>query len=80
LTVLSPYVIEDIEELVDRGELIEKQGGGMEYRKGQILILGAELEHMKKKGGSSHSLCFFPTLKSIKDFAKAMENHIKKHL
>jgi len=39
---LSPYVIEDIEELVDRGELIEKQGGGMEYRKGQILILGAE--------------------------------------
>jgi len=24
---LSPYVIEDIEELVDRGELIEKQGG-----------------------------------------------------
>jgi len=25
---LSPYVIEDIEELVDRGELIEKQGGG----------------------------------------------------
>jgi len=57
---LSPYVIEDIEELVDRGELIEKQGGGMEYRKGQILILGAELETHEEKGGSSHSLCFFP--------------------
>jgi len=49
----------------------------MEYRKGQILILGAELETHEEKGGSSHSLCFFPTLKSIKDFAKAMENHIK---
>ncbi|WP_265444889.1 endonuclease Q family protein [Acetivibrio straminisolvens] len=74
---LSPYVIEDIEELMDRGELIEKRGGGMEYRKGQILILGAELETHEEKGGSSHSLCFFPTLKSIKDFAGAMKNYIK---
>ncbi|HHV30488.1 MAG TPA: TIGR00375 family protein [Clostridium sp.] len=74
---LSPYVIEDIEELIERGDLIEKQGGGMEYKKGQILILGAELETHEKKGGSSHSLCFFPSLKSIKDFAGAMKNHIK---
>lgn len=74
---ISPYVVEDIEELMKRGELKEKKGGGMEYRGGQVLILGAELETHEKKGCSSHSLCFFPTLKSIKDFAKDIEKHIK---
>jgi len=74
---ISPFIIEDIERLAEKGELTEKKGGGMEYRKGQVLILGAELETHEKRGCSAHSLCFFPSLKSIKDFAKDITNHIK---
>lgn len=74
---ISPFVLADIEELVKRGELSEKKGGGMEYKGAQILILGAELETHESKGCSAHSLCFFPALKSIKGFAGAMEKYIK---
>ncbi|HOQ36882.1 MAG TPA: endonuclease Q family protein [Acetivibrio sp.] len=74
---ISPYVIEDIERLIEKGELREKKGGGMEYRKGQVLILGAELETHEKRGCSAHSLCFFPSLKTLKDFAKDITKHIK---
>ncbi|MFZ5989256.1 MAG: endonuclease Q family protein [Bacillota bacterium] len=74
---ISPYVLEDIEELMERGELVEKKEGGMEYRGGQTLLLGAEIETHERKGCSSHSLCFFPSLKSIKGFAGDMCKHIK---
>ncbi|NLP13687.1 MAG: TIGR00375 family protein [Clostridium sp.] len=74
---ISPFVIEDIESLIEKGELTEKKGGGMEYRKGQVLILGAELQTHEKRGCSAHSLCFFPSLSSIKGFAKDIANHIK---
>jgi uncharacterized protein (TIGR00375 family) len=63
--------------ILDRRELVEKTDGGMEYRGKQTMILGAEIETHEKQGGSSHSLCFFPTLKIIKEFSKEMEKHIK---
>lgn len=74
---ISPYVLEDIDMLLEKGELSELKDGGMEYRKGQVLLLGAEIETHEKKGGSAHSLCFFPTLKAIKDFSRDMSKHIK---
>ncbi|OPZ89136.1 MAG: hypothetical protein BWY74_02851 [Firmicutes bacterium ADurb.Bin419] len=63
--------------MIDKGELVELNGGGMEYRKDQLLLLGAEIETHEKRGCSAHSLCFFPTLKSIKDFSADMCKHIK---
>ncbi|MCX7745606.1 MAG: endonuclease Q family protein [Clostridia bacterium] len=74
---ISPYVLEDIDRLVERGELQEKRDGGMEYRGGQTLILGAEIETHEVAGCSSHSLCFFKTLKQIKEFSQSMCKHIK---
>jgi len=74
---ISPYVLEDIEELVDRGELREIKKGGMEYREGLTILLGAEIETHEEKGGSAHSLCFFPTLKEIKNFSGEMSKHVK---
>ncbi|MCX7710125.1 MAG: endonuclease Q family protein [Clostridia bacterium] len=74
---ISPYVIEDIDSLLERGELVEKRAGGMEYRGGQTLILGAEIETHEKHGCSSHSLCFFPTLTQIKEFSEEMSKHIR---
>lgn len=74
---ISPHIIEDIEALVERGELVEKKDGGMDYRGGQTLLLGAEVETHEKHGCSSHSLCFFPTLKQIKEFSGEMGKHFR---
>lgn len=74
---ISPYVLEDIEKLIDKGELREIKEGGMEYRGGQTLLLGAEIETHENKGCSAHSLCFFPTLREIKNFSMDMCKHIK---
>src|SRR3989339_2245355 len=56
---ISPFVLEDIDKLINDGRLIEKKHGGLQYLKEQVLIVGAEIETHEKKGGSSHSLCFF---------------------
>lgn len=74
---ISPYVLEDIDNLMSRGELVENSEGGMEYRGGQTLILGAEIETHERYGCSSHSLCFFPTLQQVKDFSNEMSKYIK---
>jgi len=74
---ISPHVIRDIERLMESGELVEKDGGGMEYRGRQTLLPGAEIETHEPQGGSSHSLCFFPTLKHLKSFADEMKHHVR---
>lgn len=74
---ISPHIIEDIDRLLERGELLEKKDGGMEYRKGQTLLLGAEIETHEKRGCSAHCLCFFPTLKQIKSFSDEVGRHMK---
>jgi uncharacterized protein (TIGR00375 family) len=74
---ISPLVLEDIDTLIDRGELVERKEGGMIYGGSHSIILGAEIETHEKYGCSSHSLCFFPTLKQIKDFSNEMSKHIK---
>ncbi len=73
---ISPHILEDIESLLERGELIEKLDGGMEYRGTQTIILGAEIETHERRGCSAHSLCFFPTLAKIKEFSNEMKKHI----
>jgi len=73
---ISPYVLEDIEALLEKGEVVEKKDGGMAYRGKQTLLLGAEIETHEKEGGSAHSLCFFPTFERIKKFSKEMEKHM----
>ncbi len=74
---ISPFVLEDIESLIDTGELQEQGDGGMIYREKQCIILGAEIETHEKHGCSSHSLCFFPTLNQVKSFSNEMSKHMK---
>lgn len=73
----SPHIIEDIEGLLIKGEIKEKEGGGMDYKGGQTLILGAEIETHEAAGCSAHSLCFFPTLKQLKDFSHELSKYVK---
>ncbi len=73
----SPYIIEDIEALLYKGEINEKDEGGMDYHGGQTLILGAEIETHEAAGCSAHSLCFFPSLKQLKEFSAELSKHVK---
>ena len=77
----SPYVIEDIEKFLQNGEAYEIEDGGIIYKDKVCIILGSEIEtseiNDEGKTGSAHNLCYFPTLKDIKEFSKDMSKHIK---
>lgn len=55
---ISPWVISDIEYLINKGEIIECKNGGMEYKKDLAIILGAEIETREKMRCNAHSLVF----------------------
>lgn len=77
----SPYVIEDIENFLKTGQAFEIPDGGIVYQDKVCIILGSEIEtsevNDEGKTGSAHNLCYFPTLKDIKNFSKEMSTHIK---
>ena len=45
---VSPWIIRDIEELLNAGELDELPEGGMVYSEDLIILLGSEIETRKK--------------------------------
>lgn len=73
---VSPWIIKDIEELLNAGELDELPEGGMIYRDDLVLLLGSEIETRETIRCSAHSLMFFPHLASVKEFSKIMNNHM----
>ena len=77
----SPYVIEDIENFLQKGEAYEIEDGGIIYKDKVCIILGSETETSEKgrngKKGSAHNLCYFPHLKDIKAYSEEMSKHIK---
>ena len=77
----SPYVIEDIENLLATGDAYEIKDGGIVYKDKVCIILGSEIEtsEVNDEGGtgSAHNLCYFPTLNDIKGFSNEMSHHIK---
>ena len=76
----SPYVIEYIETFLKNGDAYEIEDGGIIYKDKVCIILGSEVETSEVnedgKTGSAHNLCYFPTLKDIKEFSKEMSNYI----
>ena len=76
----SPYVIEDIEEFLKKGEAYELDKGGIIYKDKVCIILGSEIEtseiNDEGKTGSAHNLCYFPHLSDIKAFSNEMSLHI----
>lgn len=56
------------------------EDGGIIYKDKVCIILGSEVETSEVnedgKTGSAHNLCYFPTLKDIKEFSKEMSNYI----
>lgn len=72
----SPEVLEEIEELMHKGEISEHPAGGFQYGK-TAFIPGSEIEiHDGNSRGPVHVLAYFPTLASIKEFSAWMSGFV----
>lgn len=71
----SPLVIEELDELLQKGVLEEMASGGYRFRDVLTIILGAEIETSEDKG-AAHSIAFFPFIHQMKEFSKIMSKHI----
>ncbi len=72
----SPPVIEDIERLLDAGEMVELDGGGLRFRDQVTVLLGAEFETRETGGGMSHHVSYFPDLARLKHFSQTIGKHV----
>ena len=72
----SPRVIADIEEMIETGEMLPLDGGGLRYRDAVTVILGSEIETREPGGGMSHHCSYFPDIKALKAFSAIMEQYI----
>lgn len=72
----SPAVLSDISRLVDAGEMVQLDGGGLRYRDQVTVLLGSELETREPGGGMSHHVSFFPNLGRLRAFSEEMTGHV----
>ncbi len=73
----SPEVLEEMEMLMEAGELQEHREGGLMYG-GMNIILGSELEiNDENTNGPIHVLCFFSYFQTMKEFSRWLSRHLK---
>ncbi len=72
----SPAVIDDIEKLLDSGEMKELEKGGICYQEQLVIIPGAEVESKEYNGGQAHYIAFFPFINNLKEFSLIMDQYI----
>nr|WP_092067359.1 endonuclease Q family protein [Dendrosporobacter quercicolus]NSL46545.1 TIGR00375 family protein [Dendrosporobacter quercicolus DSM 1736]SDL55220.1 TIGR00375 family protein [Dendrosporobacter quercicolus] len=77
IDALSPLVLNDLSDLVNRGLLTLCSGGGYRYLDKITLLLGAEIETVEARGGQSHTLIFLPDIAEMTRFSQRMANHIR---
>lgn len=73
----SPEVIMEMEELMERGELVELEDGGLSYA-GLTIIPGSELEiYDDNCQGPIHVLCYFSDIHTLKSFSNWLSGYLK---
>ncbi|MGD6966901.1 endonuclease Q family protein [Rossellomorea vietnamensis] len=73
----SPEVIQEIEELIGTGELMELEDGGFQHHNGLVLIPGSELEiYDENCKGPIHVLAYFPDLAALKSFSAWLSERV----
>ncbi|RFU69183.1 endonuclease Q family protein [Bacillus sp. V59.32b] len=72
----SPEVLEEIEDLIRKGEISENPEGGLQYGT-TTLIPGSEIEvYDGNSKGPIHVLAYFPTLAIMKEFSAWMSGYV----
>jgi len=69
-------VLSDIRALMADGELYPLEEGGLIHRERLVIIPASEVETTEKEGGSSHHISYFPSIKTISDFARIMSKYV----
>lgn len=69
----SPGVIDDIESLLDSGEMVEIPGGGIGYKDKVVIVLASEVETLEEHKGHSHHLILLRTLDTAKAFSRKLQ-------
>ncbi|MFD2611917.1 endonuclease Q family protein [Paenibacillus gansuensis] len=72
----SPTVQKEIIQYLDKGDMTELSGGGIQYHDTTVL-LGSEIEVRDPGLGPAHLLVYLPTLAVMQDFTKWMSGHMK---
>lgn len=71
----SPPVQTDIRRMVQHGELVPLEQGGLRYRDQTTVLLGAEVE-VAAGDGVAHVLCYFPHLEQMEQFSLLASHYI----
>jgi uncharacterized protein (TIGR00375 family) len=73
----SPEVILEMESLVTNGDIVEHPDGGLFF--GDLTVIpGSELEiYDEQCNGPIHVLCYFPTIKVMREFSNWLSGHLK---
>ena len=72
----SPAVIADIDHLIDTGEMVQLDGGGLRFRDRLTVLLASEIETREKRRGMSHHVSYFPHLGQLRAFSEAIGRHL----
>ncbi|WP_135551744.1 endonuclease Q family protein [Paenibacillus cymbidii] len=72
----SPPVLDDIEALLESGEMESIEGGGIRYRRTTVL-LGSEIEVRDPGFGPAHLLVYMPALADMRSFSSWMSRHMR---
>lgn len=71
-----PPVLDDLDFLLGRGDLMEIEEGGFSTKDGQVLIAGSEVE-VQQGGGLAHFLAFFPDMESLAGYSRGLSCTMK---
>ncbi|MGJ7911981.1 endonuclease Q family protein [Neobacillus sp. LXY-1] len=73
----SPEVILEMESLIQSGEVVEHQNGGLVF--GDLTVIpGSELEiYDEQCNGPIHVLCYMPTIAKMREFSNWLSGHLK---
>ena len=73
----SPEVLQEIDDLLKRGDMTELAEGGLRFQQ-TTLLLGSEIEvYDSHCHGPIHVLAYFPTVEKMKAFSEWMSHHVK---
>lgn len=71
----SPLVLDEIQELVEKGIIKEKANGGFDYKQDLTIILGSEIE-TDEVNGAAHSIAYFPYYEQMCTFSNTLSKYI----
>lgn len=72
----SPPVQQDLHEMLNSGDLIEYDDGGLTSTEGITCWLGSEIELTNPTGGAFHCIAYLPDRTTLREWSMWLQNHV----